>query len=161
MTESEERHWESELRRAAPAPVPAELLEKLRKAAASSKRSAGHSLHPFVVLRLVRGWYWAALSSLAIVVCLLAFPALRGSHSKEIAHSPASGPAPARLPVVLVDHALVSTYEAVAEMPGGLPVRFQCRKWMDKVEMRDAQGGLVVEQSTPRLEIVPKCLETY
>lgn len=63
--------------------------------------------------------------------------------------------------VVRVDQALVSSYDAVAQLPSGEPVRFRCRKWMDDVVMKDKSHGLVIEQSIPRVEVIPVRFETY
>jgi len=63
--------------------------------------------------------------------------------------------------IVRVNHALVSSFDAVAELPGGEPVRFRCQKWMDGIEMKDASRGLVIEQNTPRVEVIPVRFETY
>lgn len=55
---------------------------------------------------------------------------------------------------------LLAAYDAVAQMPGGEPVRFRCREWMDEVVLRDSARGIVIEQRVPRLEVVPVCFET-
>ena len=55
----------------------------------------------------------------------------------------------------------VGSFDAVARMPGGEPVRFRCREWTDAVVWRDSAHGIVVEQRTPRLEVVPVSFDTY
>jgi hypothetical protein len=55
----------------------------------------------------------------------------------------------------------VATFDAVAELPSGEPVRFRCREWTDTTVFRDRTRGLIVERSTPRLEVVPVRFETY
>lgn len=62
---------------------------------------------------------------------------------------------------VEIDRQLVAGFDAVARLPSGQPVRFRCQQWMDKVRLRDSGAGLVIERTTPRLEIVPVCFETY
>jgi hypothetical protein len=49
----------------------------------------------------------------------------------------------------------------VAQLPNGEPVRFRCREWRDDVVVRDPGRGLVIERSTPRLEVVPISVETF
>ena len=44
------------------------------------------------------------------------------------------------------------------ELPNGQPVRFRCREWSDEVVLRDSASGIVIEQRTPRLEVVPVTL---
>jgi hypothetical protein len=56
---------------------------------------------------------------------------------------------------------LVATFDAVARLPSGQPVRFRCRQWSDQMVMRDSSKGLVIEERTPRLEVVPVRFETY
>jgi hypothetical protein len=62
---------------------------------------------------------------------------------------------------VEIDRRLVAAYDAVAQLPGGEPVRFHCREWADNVVLRDQVRGVVIEQRTPRMEIVPVRIETY
>jgi hypothetical protein len=59
------------------------------------------------------------------------------------------------------DQQLVASFDAVARLPSGQPVRFRCREWADAVVLRDSASGIVVEQRTPRLEVVPVSFETY
>ena len=62
---------------------------------------------------------------------------------------------------VEIDRQLVADFDAIARLPSGEPVRFRCQQWMDKVWLRDSAAGLVIERTTPRLEIVPVRFETY
>ncbi|MEO7677843.1 MAG: hypothetical protein ABIV39_13875, partial [Verrucomicrobiota bacterium] len=62
---------------------------------------------------------------------------------------------------VKIDHQLVSSFDAVTYLPGGEPVRLQCENWMDEVVLSDKSQGLVVENRTPRFEIVAVKYETY
>jgi hypothetical protein len=61
---------------------------------------------------------------------------------------------------VEIDRRLVADFDAVAKLPSGEPVRFHCQQWMEKVSLRDTAKGLVIEQTAPRLEIVPVRFET-
>jgi hypothetical protein len=56
---------------------------------------------------------------------------------------------------------LVSSFDTLAKLPGGEPVRFRCRQWVDKITLSDNTHGLVYEQRTPRVEIIPVGFETY
>ena len=62
---------------------------------------------------------------------------------------------------VELDQQLVASFDAVARLPSGQPVRFRCREWADAVVLSDSASGIVVEQRTPRLEVVPVSFETY
>ncbi len=62
---------------------------------------------------------------------------------------------------VEIDRQLVTNFDAIAQLPSGAPVRFRCEQWMDKVRLRDSAAGLVLERTTPRLEIRPVKFETY
>ena len=62
---------------------------------------------------------------------------------------------------VKIDQRLVSSFDAVARLPGGEPVRFRLENWMDQVVLSDKSRGLVVEDRKPRLEVVAMGYETY
>jgi hypothetical protein len=68
---------------------------------------------------------------------------------------------PAKPEEIEIGRTLVATFDAVAELPSGEPVRFRCQQWADTTRFRDRARGINVEQSTPRLEIVPVSLDTY
>ena len=75
------------------------------------------------------------------------------------------GPQAANNPVrandVQIDQQLVSTFDTVAALPSGEPVRFRCREWMDEVVLRDSRRGVEVTRRVPRVEVVPVRFETY
>jgi len=75
---------------------------------------------------------------------------------------PAAKAAPAlKADNVQIDQELLSAFDTVARLPSGEPVRFRCRTWMDQVVLTDKQRGVVIEQRTPRIEVVPVRFETY
>jgi hypothetical protein len=62
---------------------------------------------------------------------------------------------------VQVDQELVSSYDVVAKLPGGEPVRFRCRAWRDQWSVTDTNRGVEIVQESPRVEVVPVRFETY
>ena len=60
-----------------------------------------------------------------------------------------------------ISRQLNASFDAVAQMPGGEPVRFRCREWTEEVTFNDPATGVEITQSTPRLEVVPVGFETY
>ena len=74
----------------------------------------------------------------------------------------ASAPSPAmKADDVKIDSTLVSSYDAVANLPDGEPVRFRCEEWVDEVRLKDSSRGLVYSQKVPRVTVVPVRFETY
>ena len=61
---------------------------------------------------------------------------------------------------VEIDRQFLASFDAVARLPGGEPVRFRCREWVDQVVLRDSKRGVVIEQRKPHLEVVPVGFET-
>jgi hypothetical protein len=74
---------------------------------------------------------------------------------------PASSAIQAKADDVQIAEELVASFDTLATLPTGEPVRFQCQQWMDKVTLSDKSRGLVLEQRRPRVEIVPISYETY
>ena len=102
---------------------------------------------------------WLGSAGAVAVLCAGLFWKHETSHSRL---STASSPPPVlKADKIEIDRRLVADFDAVAKLPSGVPVRFRCEQWMDKVRWRDSARGLVVEQTTPRLEIVPVRFETY
>jgi hypothetical protein len=62
---------------------------------------------------------------------------------------------------VQVDQELVSSYDVVARLPGGEPVRFRCQAWRDQWSVTDTNRGVEIVQQSPRVEVVPVRFETY
>jgi hypothetical protein len=62
---------------------------------------------------------------------------------------------------VQIDRRLVASFDAVARLPDGAPLRVRCREWTDKVMVVDSASGVVIEQTEPRLEVVPVNFEIY
>lgn len=69
--------------------------------------------------------------------------------------------APLKADNVEIDRQWLANFDAIGSLPGGQPVRFRCAQWLDTVWVRDSAAGLVLERTTPRVEIVPLGFETY
>jgi len=75
--------------------------------------------------------------------------------------TPAVPPPALKADDVRIDSTLVASFDAVASLPGGEPVRFRCEEWVDEVQLKDTSRGLVFNQRVPRVTVVPVCFETY
>lgn len=168
MTEHELENFERQLRRTKPASPPENFTTRLRAAeptanAGVESGAAAPSIADFSRrLRLALRWLLPA-SAVALAV-LVAWherqpfgsgPA-SGSRTSESAASPLL-----KADDVQIDQRLVSSFDAVARLPGGEPVRFRCENWMDQVVVSDKASGLMVENSKPRFEVVAMGFETY
>jgi hypothetical protein len=116
---------------------------------------------PQPLWRLMLRWLApaAALGAVAVVV-------LVGRPSHHQTRPQPAQPAAPEQPVlkadaVEVDQRLVGSFDTIARLPSGLPVRFRCREWADELVLRDTARGIVVEQRVPRIEVVPVSFETY
>lgn len=157
--------FETELRRVRPATPPADFLARLQAARPVPDRPIAERtvpatldfwrlflrfLVPAAALVAIGGIVWRAALPLSPVTApptgkaapLAAVPALKANN-------------------VQIDRELVSSFDAVARLPGGEPVRFRCREWVDEVVWQDKGQGVIVQQRAPRIEIVPVRFETY
>ena len=150
---------EAELQRLQPSAVPPDLMTRLRAApvaaAPEPKRPKTPGWWPWLTSWRVLGW---GVPATAVALLLL-----------RLAWRPVEAPAPASLAnasgikadAVRVDHSLVASFDTIASLPDGEPVRFRCRQWQDEVMVRDQVHGVSVRQTTPRVEIIPVRFETY
>jgi hypothetical protein len=153
---------EAELRRLKPAPPPPSFLDRLAKAGTEAARPSRPEPRPE---RDPGRWAWQWLrwlaplgAAAALAVLLLARPG--APPQPQVAHQ--SAPAPKlEADDVRFESELLTSFDAVARLPDGLPVRFRCREWVDEVTLRDTARGVEIQQRTPRLEIVPVRFETY
>lgn len=159
MQEEQER-LEAALRQIAPAAPPPQLLARLRPARMEPPLAPRAMPRP--------AWPWAQMAVLWRGL-LYGGPAAAGLLLIWLAWQPAHHPAK-RLPpgssgikpsAVQVGHSLLASFDAVAQLPDGTPVRFRCREWQDDVTIHDRAHGLEVTQSTPRVEVIPLRFETY
>ncbi len=162
MNEQELESFEAELRAFQPAPTPPELLARLDAARPSALPPARPQATRRVGWPALSFWRWFAPAT-AFAVLALAFAIWQWPHGspagleKAVKVTPSS-PSPE---IVEIDRELVSSYDAIAELSSGVPVRFNCQPWEDKFVFRDRLRGIAIERTTPRLEIVPVSFETY
>ena len=153
--------FEAELSRLKPAAPPTEFLVRLQKVQplATPARSVISPRPNFVSRVFALRWLVpaAALAIFGLLVWRIILPSPPASHDQR----PVAAAPTLKADEVQIDRELVATYEAVARLPGGEPVRLRCREWVDQVVWEDKARGLVVEQRTPRIELIPVRFETY
>ena len=154
--------FEAELRQLQPAKLPEDFAARLD--AARSGTVAGRSDQPAPVSPAVSWWdrlRWLIPATAA--ACLAgALLVVRVHHAGKPGPVSTTAAPPALLADdVEIDRQLISSFEAVATLPGGEPVRVQCREWMDEIVLRDTAHGVSIEQRSPRYEIVPVRFETF
>jgi hypothetical protein len=168
VNEQDQDRYEAELRRAPPARVPEPLMARLLAA----KRGPEPARTDFVQ-NLLRGrnirslaparwplWRWLAPALLAGVAgWLVAGAHLPPGNSAE--RKPAQPTFGMKADDVHVNEELVSSYDVVAKLPGGEPVRFRCRQWRDQWRVTDTNRGVEIVQNNPRVEVIPVRFETY
>jgi hypothetical protein len=168
MNYDEEEKFESELRRVKLVQLPEALVRRLHTMGTPHRaRSSGLAPSQATVPKLMHILRWlipATAVLLAAAVIWRDNPAV--IHQQA---APKSSPQVAegtvspvlRADDVQIGRQLVSSFDAVATLPGGEPVRFRCERWMDQVVLSDKSRGLLVENWTPRVEVVPVGFETY
>lgn len=155
MKPEEQDRLEAALRQISPAAPPDDLLERLR----SQTIAAPRLVEP---PRRRAGWFagWRRLAVLApAAAMILLWLTVRPANQPDKAASPASGGI--KTEAVQVDHSLVASFDAVAQVQGEEPIRFRCREWQDDVLIKDNVHGVVISKSTPRVEVVPVRFEVY
>jgi hypothetical protein len=169
MNEPAVERIESELAKLRPARPPEEFMARLAAAApADSVRQQTNNLHS-AQIRSASSWRWAWqwLAPATVVLMAAAYAAwwpwrTGPDGSSPEAVSPAAFVKNGRSPDdIVIDRRVVAAYDAVAVLPGGEPVRFRCREWIDQVIFSDPARGLEIERSTPHLEVVPVSFESY
>lgn len=179
VNENELERLEAELRRVRPAPLPGGFAQRLKSMAPSrvvDSRAqtvlAAQSARPgrTVTSEPGRASAPAVGSPWLATVCRWLAPALAVGVILGVfvwrAHTPVGrgsliSAAPMKADHVQIDQQLVSTFDTVAALPSGEPVRFRCRQWMDEVVLQDSRRGLEVARRVPRVEVVPVRFETY
>jgi hypothetical protein len=115
----------------------------------TSKPAPWSSWPPLLMRWLVPA---AAVMVVGVLIWRANLPAGRGLETART---------PLRADDVRIDQQLVSTFDAVAPLPSGEPVRFRCREWVDEVVLRDSRRGVEVTRRVPRVQVVPVRFETY
>lgn len=176
MNSWENELFEAELRKLTPAKPPADFMAKLASSLDSQQRvceaPTTRSRRRKAPLIFSMPSWWRALRWLApaaavgaaavVLVCWQWSGPPGEQHAKPSVNPPATAAKSAlKADDVEIDQRLVSAFDAVAQLPSGQSVRFRCREWADALVLRDSASGIVIEQRTPRLEVVPVSLETY
>jgi hypothetical protein len=179
--DQELERFETELRRLRPSLPPPDFLQRLKsetaalvaerraeaKAAAPATQPEKTAVHAAVGASQPEAWSaWRSLALRWLVpataVLVVGAVIWRGSPPAERSKgSQQSASAPVKADDVQINQQLVSTFDAVAPLPSGEPVRFRCREWMDEVVLRDSRRGVEVTRRVPRVEVVPVRFETY
>ena len=158
MKEPQFETLEAELRSLLPAEPPAELVERLM-AARPLPVKAPNVRHraPRFTWGDVLHWLMPATAVAALVIggVVLLMPAA----PKSPAGVASVRSAPEE--TVEIDRQLLASYDAIAQLASGEPVRFHCQEWDEKVTVRDPVRGIAIERRIPRLEVTPVSLETY
>ncbi|MBI4658139.1 MAG: hypothetical protein HY735_04685 [Verrucomicrobia bacterium] len=160
----EHERFEAELRRLRPAKPPEDLMARLAAAkpfvhspGSNTTAKSCRTKRRELFLR----WFLPAAATAAAAV-LLALWRL----DAPLPNTPQKRPNAASIPALIADdieigRRLIATFDTVASLPSGEPVRLRCREWLDEVVLRDKTSGVVIEQRTPRFDIVPVSFETY
>lgn len=165
MTEREQKEFECVLRKTRLVKLPGELRSRLL-AAAPPKKARSAPPWPALValgwLRVLRLAVPAAAAVLiaAVVVWRSASPSKPAPASAKSKAGLAVAP-PLKADDVQIDQELVSSFDTLARLPGGEPVRFRCNQWLDQITLSNQANGLVLQESTPRLEVLTVGFETY
>lgn len=163
MNDSELQAFEAELRKLRPAIPPESLSRRLAEArlgtvTKNSQQIKGNSDEAFVAaIPTWLRWFVPAAAVLILGVIVWTTQHFSPRPGAQIAKDTPR----LRADDVSVERELVSSFDAIAELPGGEPVRFQFQEWMDDVKVRDSARGLLIQKRSPRVEIVPVRFETY
>ena len=110
---------------------------------------------------LLRLWRWLVPATVVVVAGLVVWRLILVPSSSHPHTGGAVLAGSLKADDVQIVEQLVSSFDAVAKLPTGEPVRFRCQKWVDEVVLSDRKRGVVIEQRTPRVEVVPVGFETY
>jgi hypothetical protein len=170
MTDQEQENFEMQLRQTRPARPPEDFAARLLAAEPQldlGVESAPAPSFPDYLRTLRQALRWLIPATAAALAVTVVWHdrgpfASRPSGSASSLQKGAGLNAPLlKADDVKIDQRLVSSFDAVARLPGGEPVRFRCENWMDQVVLSDKSRGLVVENRKPRVEVVAMGYETY
>lgn len=161
MNERDHELFEAELRRLKPAQLPDDLQARLAdlpqmRPVQSEVRRASRAT--------ATGWWlwfrWLAPATVALLAVLVVV--FQGGTHRNPAPPAISSSVPAlKADQIEIDQQLVGSFDTVAEMPDGEPVRMRVNQWMDEVTLRDSATGVEVVQRTPRIKVVPVSFAVY
>ncbi len=162
MSEFDPENFEQELRKLKPAKAPEPCLARLAQAVPGRTDPESVSL---AERHRSPGWPWLRwLAPAGIGAAALVFFFWRaGVHPSApgTAQLPPGQETALRADQVEVDQQLIAVFDTIEKLPDGRPVRFRCREWSDNVVVRDSARGVVIENRTPRLEVVPVRFEAF
>lgn len=168
MTEHEQNQFEAGLRRIKPRELPEEFHARLRgldlsvSALATEVRSTAPPSPP--VTELLLRWLLPAAAVILVTVAIWHGNRTLGPETvfgDDLQGVTVSETLPLRPDNIEIGKELVASFDAVATLPGGEPVRFRCQTWVDQVVVNDKSRGLFVENRTPRVVVVPVGFESY
>jgi len=165
VTDREQQEFEAALRETRPVKLPEELRSRLLAAAPPKK---ARSAPPWPALAIL-GWLRVLRLALPAAAVVLIAAVVVWRNASPSRPSPAGSKstsgilaaAPLKADDVKIEHDLVSSFDTLDRLPGGEPVRFRCNQWLDEVTFSNKAQGLVLQERTPRLEIVTVGFETY
>jgi hypothetical protein len=164
VTDQEQERFETQLRQLKPGKLPEELVVRIQDAVGSRPESVTarprHAGPGF--LQILR---WLVPATAAVIVTAVLWHRQQdsgepGASNVDLMEGSVAG-APLKPESVQIGNELVSSFDAVATLPGGEPVRFRCQQWVNTVVVDDAKSGLVMQSRTPRVVVVPVGFETY
>ena len=170
MTEREEQAFEQQLRgEFRPRQLTEELKSRLSEAVGRGRqtpkaiRSVRKSSLPWGLLAL--RWLTPA-TALVLLSALLWHDQHQQGASEPLTQPPPPPPKPEETPTIAADKVqigeeLVSSFDTVARLPSGEPMRFRVERWMDQVAVDDSAQGLSFERRMPRVVVTPVRFETY
>ena len=159
---------EKELRTLEPAKPPREFLRRITEAALTGRggsKSRGEAEPRYQSATWWQQLRWLAPGTAAAAV-LLSLLFHKGQTQPETRSQNATRLVSAAKPWVKadkveIDEQLISSFDAVARLPDGAPVRLRCREWRDAVVLRDSRRGVTIERQTPRFEVIPIRYDIY
>jgi hypothetical protein len=156
MNDDEQQRYEELLRRAQPARPSEEFMARLR-----NSRPAPEPPRPRTFVGGLNWSRWLAPVAAAAFVGLLIARARFVHPGTVTGHATPLAVYGLKVDDLRVDEELVSSFDVVAQLPDGVPVRFRCQKWQDQWVASDTNHGVQIEENNPRVEVTPLRFETY
>lgn len=166
MSDHDQEKFEAQLRRIKPAALPEDFNARLLAAQPKRDVLVGSvtfaSIFQNYLQLLRRSLRWSIPAAAMILGVLVVWRESRpGGSALDSQANVAAAPVVMTADDVKIDQQLVSSFDAVARLPSGEPVRFRCENWVDEVVLSDKSKGMVVENRQPRFEVVALGFETY